>query len=150
MKKTIIIGLSLTLGLGLMVATSTAWGPGCYPGSGMMPEFGLSLPILEEKQFYKVEALQEAFLKEIEPLQHDLLTKKTELRILELAPIPDPTAAKAKQKEIWNLQSKLQEKVANLRFAIWKILNPEQRDQFDAHGPGVGFNSHIGWGQTSG
>jgi Spy/CpxP family protein refolding chaperone len=150
MKRTNIIGLSLTLGLALMVTTSTAWGPGLYPGSGTRPEFGLSLPILGEKQFYKVEALQEAFLKEIETLQHDLLTKKTELRMLELAPIPDLTALKAKQEEIQNLRSKLQEKAVNLKFEIWKILNPEQRAQFDAYGPGIGFNSRIGWGPTSG
>jgi Spy/CpxP family protein refolding chaperone len=150
MKKTMIIGLSLALGLALMVTTATAWGPEFYPGSGMRPEFGLSLPILGEKQFYKVEALQEAFLKETEPFQHDLLTKKTELRILELAPYPDLTAVKAKQEEIRNLRSRLREKVANLRFEVWKILNPEQRAQFDAYGPGIGFNSHIGWGPTSG
>jgi Spy/CpxP family protein refolding chaperone len=150
MKKIIIIGLSLALGLALMVTTAMAWGPRFYPGSGMRPELGLSLPILGEKQFYKVEALQEAFLKETEVLQHDLLTKKTVLQILELAPIPDPTALKAKQEEIWNLQSKIEEKVSNLRYEIWKILNSEQRAQFDASGPGIGFKSHIGWGPTSG
>jgi Spy/CpxP family protein refolding chaperone len=101
----------------------------------MRPELVFpDIPILGEKQFHKVEALEKVFLKEIEPFQHDVLAKKTELRILELAPGPDPTAVEAEQKEIRTLRSEIQEKVINLRFEIWKILNPVQRAQFDPFG----------------
>ena len=136
MKKTTTIGLGVVLVLALVVPVALACSPGFSRGFSMRPELVFpDIPILGEKQFYKVEALEKVFLKEIEPLQHDVLTKRTELRILELAPAPDPTAVKAKQREIWNLRSKLQDKSINLRFEIWMILNPEQRAQFDVFGP---------------
>jgi len=143
MKKIIITGLSLFLGLGLLVTATIAWVPGFGRGFGSGREFFYpALPILGEKQFLKVEALQEVFLKEIEPLQHDLLTKKTEFRILGLS--PDLAAKKVKEKEIRNLQAKGQEKVINLRLEIWKILNPEQRAQFDVFGPVIGLGGAGG------
>jgi Spy/CpxP family protein refolding chaperone len=147
MEKTIIMGLGVALGLAILVATPMTWGFGFYSGSGMGPD--LSLPILGEKQFHKVDVLQRAFLKESEPLKHDLLTKRTEVGILGLSPNPDPAALKTKEKEIRDLQAKLQEKAENLRFEIWKILNLEQRAHFDVGGPGTGFNSHMGWRLTS-
>jgi Spy/CpxP family protein refolding chaperone len=145
MKKIIITGLSLFLGLVLLVTATMAWVPGFGRGLGSGREFLYpALPILGEKQFHKVEALQEDFLKEIEPFQHGLLTKKTELRILEMPPDPDPTAVEAKQKEIRNLRSEIQEKAINLRLEIWNILNPEQRTQFDAFEPAIGLGGGGG------
>ena len=145
MKKIIICSLGLILGLALLATGAMACGPGFSRGFSMRPELVFpDIPILGEKQFYKVEALEKVFLKEIEALQHDVLTKRTELRILELTPNPDPTAVKAKQKEIRNLRSNLQEKVINLRFEIWKILNTEQRAQFDVFGPVIGFSPGMG------
>jgi len=145
MKKIIITGLSLFLGLGLLVTATMAWIPGFGRGFGGGREFFYPvLPILGEKQFHKVEALQEDFLKEIEPFQHDLLTKRTKLRILGLSPNPDSAAKKAREKEIRNLQAKVQEKVINLRLETWKILNPEQRAQFDVFGPVIGLGGGGG------
>ena len=151
MKKTIIIGLSLTLGMALMVTTSMAWGPGLGRRLGMDEKFGCpDLPTLGEKQFHKVEALQESFLKEIEPLQHDLLKKRTELRIMGLSPDPDPAAVEAKEKWIRDLQKKVLDKAAHHRVQIWKVLNPERRAQFSVYGPGIPVNSSISGGPTSG
>lgn len=146
MKKIIICcSLGLILGLLLLVTAAMAWGPRFSRDFDMRLGFGCpDIPILGEKQFHKVQALQEAFLKEIEPFQHDLLTKRTELRILGLSPNPDSAAKKAKEKEIRNLQAKVQEKVINLRLEIWKILNPEQRAQFDVFGPVIGFSPGMG------
>ena len=98
----------------------------------------MDLPILGEGQFYKVEALQEVFLKELKLLQHDFVTKRTELRILGPSADSDPAAVKGKQEEILNLRSKLQEKALNLRLEIWKILTPEQQTQLSLYGPGMG------------
>ena len=149
MRKIMFLSLSLFLGLTLTVTAAMAWGPGLGRRLGMEEKFCCpDLPILGEKQFHKVEAFQESFLKEMEPLQHDLLKKRTELRILKLAPYPDLTALEAKQEEIRNLRSKLQEKAVNLKFEIWKILNPEQRAHFDALGPGIGFNLRRGRAST--
>ena len=151
MRKIMFLSLSLFLGLTLVVTTSMAWGPGLGRGLGMEGTFGCpDLPILGEKQFHKVEAFQESFLKEIEPLQNDLLKKTTELRILGLSPDSDPAAVEVKEKEIRDLQKKVWEKAAHHRGEIWKILNPEQRSQFDASGPGIGFNPRRGRVSTRG
>jgi Spy/CpxP family protein refolding chaperone len=143
MKK-IITGLSLFLGLGLLVTATMAWVPGFGRGFGSGREFlSPALPILGEKQFHKVEALQEVFLKEIELLQHDLLTKRTELQILGVSSNPDSAAKKVKEKEILDLQTKLQEKASNLKFDIWKVLNPEQRAQLDSFCPPTRLRGRI-------
>lgn len=145
MKGIIVSGLNLILGLALLTTGAMACGPRLSRGLSTGPELVFpDIPILGEKQFYKVEALEKVFLKEIEPLQHDVLTKRTELRILELAPDPDPIAVKSKQKEIWNLRSEIQDKALNLRLEIWKTLNPEQRAQFDVFGRRIVFSSPMG------
>ena len=149
MRKMILNSLSLFLWLTLMTTAAMAWGPGPRQSLGMGQEFDcLDLPILGEKQFHKVEALEEAFLKESETLKHDLLTKGTELRILGLSPDPDQAAAKEKEKEIRDLQAKIQDKGRNLRLEIRKILTPEQQAQFSLYGPGMdhgmGKMAHMG------
>ena len=154
MKKTIIIGLSMALGLALMATVALAWGPGFGPGFGrgfgMGPGYGSppSPPILNltAEQSSKIQALQKTFLDEIAPLQQDLLKKRTELQSLWLNQNPDSAAITAKQKEFWDLRSKLQEKGTNLRLGIRKVLTPEQQAQLPAFGPGLGFGPAMGFG----
>ena len=135
MKKTIIVTLTLTLSL-VVVTAALARGPIFDRGLSSEPEYVCpNMPILGEKQYYKVQILQEAFQKGIEPLQHDLLTKRTELRILGLSSNPNSLAMRIEEREIRDLQSRLQKKAINLRFEIWKVLNPEQRGQLDPFCP---------------
>ena len=137
MKKTIIIGLSLVLGLALMATVALAWGPG--RGYGMGPGYGTpAIPNLTAEQSSKIQALQKAHLDEIAPLQEDLFKKRTELRSLWLTQNPDQAKITALQKEILNLQSKLQEKGTNLSLEIRKLLAPEQQAQMAVFGPGMG------------
>jgi zinc resistance-associated protein len=160
MKKTIIIGLSLTLGLALMATLALAWGPGFGPGfvRGFAgPACGsLPIPNLTAEQSSKIQTLRETSLKEIEPLQKDLWTMRTELRNLWLAKTPDQAVITAKQKEIFDLQSNLQEKARNLGLEIRKVLTPEQLAQLPAFnqgagsGPGAGFGPGMGFGPRMG
>ena len=139
MKKTIIIGLSLTLALALVATVALARGPGYGGGYGMGPGYGTpAIPNLTAEQSSKIQALQKAHLDETTPLQQDLLKKKTELRSLWLTQNPDQAKITALQKEILNLQSKLQEKGTNLSLEIRKVLTPEQQAQMAAFGPGMG------------
>ena len=145
MKKTTIIGLSLTLALALMATAALAWGPGFGRGYGMGPGYGTpAIPNLTAEQSSKIQALQKAHLDEIAPLQQDLFKKRTELRSLWLTQNPDQAAITAKQKEIWDLQSKLQEKAASLGLEIGKLLTPEQQAQIAAFGPGMGLGRGMG------
>ena len=149
MKKTLIVGLSLTLGLALVATVAIAWGPSFGPRFGRGfggPANGVPpIPDLTAEQSAQIQALRDGFLKEIEPLQKELFAKGTELRSLWSSSGPDPAAVTAKQKEILNLQTQLQEKGTNLGLEIRKILTPEQLAQLpafsqdSAFGPGAGF-----------
>ena len=148
MKKIVIIGLSLTLALALVVTVAMAWGPRFGPGFGGGPPFAN----LTAEQSSQIQALRQALLKEIEPLQRDLVTKKAELRALESIPDGDQTAVMARQKEIWEIVRKLHEKIANATLEAMKLLTPEQRAQFPDFSSGVvgerGFNPIMSkmWG----
>ena len=149
MKKTFVVGLSLVLGLALVATVALAWGPGFGPRFGRGfggPAFGVPpIPDLTAEQSAQIQALRDGFLKEIEPLQKELFAKGTDLRSLWSSSNPDPAAVTAKQKEIQELQSKLQEKATSLGLEIRKVLTPEQLAQLpafsqdSAFGPGAGF-----------
>jgi len=139
MKKTMIVGLSLTLALALMTTAALAWGPGFGRGFGAGLGYGTPpIPNLTAEQSSQIQALQKAHLDEIAPLQEELYKKRTELRSLWLTPNPDQAAITAKQKEILNLQTKLQEKGTNFRLEISKLLTPEQQAQLATYGSGFG------------
>ena len=143
MKKTTIIVLSLMLALVLMATAALAWGPG--QGYGMGPGYGTpAIPNLTAEQSSKIQALQKAHLDEIAPLREELFKKSTELRSLWLSQNPDQAAITSKQKEILNLQSKLQEKATNLRLETRKLLTPEQQAQLGTFGYGMGFGPGMG------
>jgi Spy/CpxP family protein refolding chaperone len=154
MKKTIIIGLSLVLGLALVATVALAWGPGFGPGFGR--GFGGSaygvppIPNLTAEQSAQIQALREGFLKENEPLQKELYTKGMELRNLWSNPKADQAAIAAKQNEIFNLQSQLQEKATNLGLEIRKVLTPEQLSQLPSFAAGRGFGPGMGFGPMMG
>ena len=128
-------------GLGSRLRTGFGRGFG-GPAYGVPP-----IPNLTAEQSAQIQSLRDAFVKEIQPLQNDLWTRRTELRNLWSDPKTDPAAITAKQKEIWDLQSKLQEKAANLGLEIRKVLTPEQLAQLPAFGRGAGFGPRgMGFG----
>lgn len=137
MKKKSIIGMSLVLAVALMATAAFAWGPG--RGYGMGPGYGTpAIPNLTAEQSSQIQALQKAHLDEIAPLRDELLKKGAELRSLWSTPNPDQVAITAKQKEILDLRTKLQEKGTNFRLEISKLLTPEQQAQLATYGPGFG------------
>ena len=148
MKKTI-IGLSLILTLAL-VGAALAWGPGF--GSGFGRAFGgpancaPPIPNLTAEQSAQIQALRDGFLKENESLRKALYAKRVELRDLWRSSNPDQAASAAKQAEIAGLQSQLQEKAANLRAEIGKVLTPEQLAQLPAFSQDAGFGPGAGFG----
>jgi Spy/CpxP family protein refolding chaperone len=148
MKKTIIVGLSLTLALALTAAFAMAQGPGF--GRGFGPGYGAgygypTIPNLTAEQSSRIQALQQAHLAKIGPLQQALLNKRLELRSLWLSPSPDQAAVSAKQKEILNLQAQIQEEATNYRLEVRQVLTPEQQAQLGAfYGPGMGMGPGMG------
>ena len=149
MKKTIIIGLSLVLGLALVATVALARGPGFGRGSGG-PAYGSPpIPNLTADQSAQIQALRDSFLKETEPLQKELYAKGQELRKVWSTPNADQVAIKAKQNEISDIRSQIQEKSTNLGLEIRKVLTPEQLAQLPAFSQGAGFGHHaMGFGPT--
>jgi Spy/CpxP family protein refolding chaperone len=149
MKMTVIAGFCVILAPALVATVALAWGPGFGPmfGRGFGgPANGVPpIPDLTAEQSAQIQALRDGFLKEIEPLREELYTKGTELRSVWSSPNPDASAVTAKQKEIQDLQSKLQQKATSLGLEIRKVLKPEQLAQLPAFshdgtfGPGAGF-----------
>jgi Spy/CpxP family protein refolding chaperone len=149
MKKIVIISLSLIFGLGLMAVAVMAQGPGFGRGFGMGPGYGPPgnfFANLTPEQSAKIQALQQDHLQAIAPLQQELLAKGTDLRSLSLNPNADPSVLTAKQKEIWDLRSNLQEMTNSLRLQIREVLTPEQQAQFDTFGPRRGMGPRMGRG----
>ena len=151
MKKTIIIGLSLVLGLALVATVALAWGPGFRPGFGRGfggPAFGVPpIPNLTADQSAQIQALRDSFVKENEPLQKELYAKGQELRKLWSTQNADPAAIKAKQNEVSDIRSQLQDKATNLGLEIRKVLTPEQLAQMPAFSQGSGFGPRgMGFG----
>jgi Spy/CpxP family protein refolding chaperone len=117
------------------------------PGYGPPGNF---FATLTPEQSAKMQSLQQAHLQAIMPLQQEFLAKGTELRSLSLNPNADPAVIGVKQKEIWDLRSKLQEMTNNLRMQIREVLTPEQQAQFDTFGPGRGMGPRMGRGPGPG
>jgi Spy/CpxP family protein refolding chaperone len=153
MKKIVIIGLSLILAMVLVAAVALAWGQGFGRGFGMGPGYGPPGNLfanLTPEQSAKIQALQQAHLQGIAPVQQELLAKGTELRSLSLNPDADPAVITAKQKEIWDLRSNFQEMSNNLRLQIREVLTPDQQAQFDTFGPRRGMGPRMGFGPGMG
>jgi Spy/CpxP family protein refolding chaperone len=138
MKKNILIGIIATLASAMVASAAMAWAPGSGWGRG--PGYGYAaFPNLTPEQSSRIQAIQQANLKEMAPLQEQLFAKKTELGNLWLSPNPDQAKIDALQKDVLNIRSLLQEKATNARFEVRKVLTPEQQAQLSAYGPGMGY-----------
>jgi len=144
MKK-IIIGLSLTLVL--MVTIGLALGAKLDRGFGIGAESKYSfssIPTLTAEQSSQIRALRYALLKEIEPLQRELVIKHAELDTFELTPDVDQTEVIGKEKEVWQIELQLHVKIVDATLVARKLLTPEQNAQLPDFSSGVigerGFN----------
>ena len=114
----VVIAMALVLSGSLALAGPGGWDPGMGPGYGWYP-FGAS-PTSEQSE--ELRSRQEAYLKEITPLQNDLYSQKMELRLLWAQTNPDQKKIMTKQREINELRQELQEITTRHQFEIRKIL----------------------------
>jgi len=68
MKKIVIFGLSLTLALNIIASIAIAQVPGAIRGYAIGP----AIPGLTADQISKIQALQQAYLKKVQPLWQEL------------------------------------------------------------------------------
>ncbi len=150
MRKTIVIGLCLALGLALVATAALAWGPGFGPrfarGFGGPLNAVPPIPDLTAEQSAQIQSLRDGFQNEIEPLQDELITKRTDLRNLWVSSNPDQAAILAKQQEVSQLQTQLREKATVLGLEIRKVLTLEQLAQLPAFGQDAAFGPGASFG----
>jgi Spy/CpxP family protein refolding chaperone len=94
---------------------------------------------LTAEQTEKINALRAAHLKDIQPLQDQMLSKSRELRSLWLAATPDREKIVALQKETRGLRDQLTDKRTAYRLDVRQVLTPEQQAKVQAYGTGRGM-----------
>ena len=106
---------------------------------------------LSPEQKEKLQAQHQKFSEDTGELRKELSQKRLELRSLWIDPKADPEKIKAKQREVFELQRRLQEKALEHKLAIRELLPEEGIGQGPwGHGYGMGFGSHHGRGHMGG
>jgi Spy/CpxP family protein refolding chaperone len=144
--------LAVTLGTILLVMGIAANAFAYRGGSGgMSAGYGYAIDDrmaaslnLTAEQTAQIRSLREVQLKEIQPLQNKLYSKRSELKLLWLQQSPDEGKIKAIDQEIRSLRDQLQDKRTGHRLAIFKILTPEQQTKLQAYAAGRGSGSGRG------
>lgn len=147
MKKRLImatLALAILFSGSLALAGQRGWGHGMGPGNGA--GYGMANINLTEEQSAKLQSMREDYLKDVSPLQNRLFGLRSELRLLWNAVEPERDKITAKQKELSELQSQLQEKTTAYRLDCRAMLTPEQQSQMAAAGPGMGRSYGPGGG----
>ena len=122
------------------VEARRGWGGG-YSGGGYYDLTAAPGLNLTAEQVTKLNALREAHMSDIKPLQDQLYGKRGEMRLLWLERTPDQQKILAVQKELQTLREKLYEKGTTFRLETTKVLTPEQQAQaqINAYRPGRGY-----------
>ena len=156
MKRKVVFSalLILLVSASMVMAGQRDRGKKSGRGFGMGPE-ALSELNLTEEQTGKIQALREAFRKEMIPVRAELVRKRAELKLMWMQTELDANKIRALQKEVHELKGKLLEKITDHRLEFLSILTPEQRMQIQAkgfgrgHGPRGGMGGHRGPGMAS-
>lgn len=132
MRGKITFVLSALLGLAAVLAWQPALAqekPAPPPGLGVMCKH---IPNLTDEQKQKIEELQKAFLKEIQPLRNQLRSERFALMSLKTANNPDQKAINAKIDALAKLQAEIEKKEVAHLLQIRSLLTDEQRAAMEA------------------
>jgi Spy/CpxP family protein refolding chaperone len=122
-------------------------GCGCF-GGGPGRFVSSSVENLTPEQSDKLATLQQNHIKETATLRTDLAVKRIERDQLLAQSQPNRDEILSKQREITDLQAKLQEKVLTRELELKTILTSEQLNQLN-YGYGSTANLLPGWGAGS-
>lgn len=133
-------------------------GVGYGSGPGNVADIGAARGLdLTAEQAGKINTMRAAHLKDIQPLQDQMLSKSKEMRSLWLATTPDKEKIIALQKEAQGLRDQLTDKRTAYRLEVRKVLTPEQLAKIQTYGtergmarmgdgPGMMGGHTSGWG----
>jgi Spy/CpxP family protein refolding chaperone len=121
-------------------------GAGYGSGPGNIADIGAARGLdLTAEQTEKINTMRAAHLKDIQPLQDQMLSQSKEMRSLWLATTPDQEKILSLQKEGRNLRDQLTDKRTAYRLEVQKILTPEQLAKVQTYGMGRGM-ARVGGG----
>jgi Spy/CpxP family protein refolding chaperone len=106
---------------------------------------------LSPEQREKLQAQEERFYQDTAQLRRELYQKRLELRGLWVDPKADPEKIKAKQREVFELQSRIQDKALEHKLATRELLPEEGIGQGPwGHRYGMDYGPHHGRGHMRG
>ena len=145
MKKISVIAAFLLVVASATLVMAGPRGKGNRGGEGWReaPAALASLNLTAE-QSEKIRALRESLLKEVTPIRVQLLSKRTEMRLLWIQTKLDPDKIRATQREARDLMGQMQEKRTDFRLSFRNILTPEQTSKLLAQG--IGSRMDHRWG----
>ena len=92
---------------------------------------------LTPEQAAKIQGLRESYLRDTLPWRNELIVKRFDLRDLLRNPQAAPQAILGKQREISDLEAKIQERGLLLHIEMRKVLTPEQIKLLPPHWGGM-------------
>jgi len=125
-----------------------ALGQGFHERRGMMGPMHHSMEEwagrlnLTEEQTARLQELRESYLRDTLAWRNEVAVKRFDLRDLLHNPQADPDQILAKQREISELQSKIQERGIHYHLGMRKILTPEQIKLLPRRFDSGGFPGH--------
>jgi len=105
---------------------------------------------LKAEQTRKIDVLRDACLRDIEPLQGQMLLMNRQLRGLWLAENPDRARINVLQKKAQGLRNALADRLENYHQEVLQLLTPEQQSRIKAEGTGRGMGQMDGRGAMMG
>jgi Spy/CpxP family protein refolding chaperone len=131
----------------VVLTASSAWafrgGCGLGQGAGVNSHIASTLNLTEDQKSL-IQAKQEVFFGDINPLRDKLFSKKMELRDLWSKASPDQSAIAEKQQEIQLIQNEIQEKMTQHQLECRRFLTAEQQEKLGTVMAGQGRWSRAG------
>jgi Spy/CpxP family protein refolding chaperone len=149
-RKNMLTAIGIVLAIVVVGGWAFAHGPGGKRGYGHQ-EYARGDPYsnLTSEQREKLQAQKEKFYQDTAQLRRELYQKRLELQGLWIDPKADPEKIKAKQREVFELQSRIQEKTLEHKLATRELL-PEEGIGQGPWGHGMGYGSHHESGHMGG
>jgi len=100
---------------------------------------------LTVEQKSRLDALRNAHLRDVKPLQDQMFSKRGDLKLLWLQTNPDKEKILAVQRDIRTIRDKMEDKAVAQRVDAFNVLTPEQQEKARAF-----FSGHPGMGEDPG
>jgi Spy/CpxP family protein refolding chaperone len=150
--KNTIVAVAVVAAIVLVVGWAFAHGPWGARGYGHRG-YGSGYPYesLTPEQREKLQAQEQKFNQDTAELRRELYQKRLELQGLWADPKADPEKIKAKQREVSELQRRIQEKALDHQLAVRELLPEEGIGSGSwCSGYGMGYGHHYGRGHMWG